>query len=115
MRSPVKLVCERPFLDIGDKDKICRWSCVDEDRVQGARFVDRRSKNGLEHILHRSTKFGSKWQLTWLDKDGPGGDTQGSSCDVLLKRAHLNENHKLVEIYERKLSPGEQARKRDWG
>jgi hypothetical protein len=27
MKSPVKLVCKRPWKDVGDDMLVCRWTC----------------------------------------------------------------------------------------
>jgi hypothetical protein len=56
-----------------------------------------------EHvILHPSTKYEGKWQLSWFDAEGPWSDTEVPSCTAglqeLLERwpTHRTEDGHVV-------------------
>ena len=93
-KSPVKLVCKRPWLDVGDDMLICKWKC--SANIRGAQFRYRKRPD-MFAILHRSTRSPGKWQLTHFDKDGPIGDVERSSCDEALYDGHINRDWKLED------------------
>lgn len=59
-----------------------RWRCIRP--VVAARFTERHNPSRYA-IVHRSTKRGPPWQITWFDELGPSSDTRRQSCDDALR------------------------------
>lgn len=94
-KSPVKLVCKRPFADIGDDMLVCRWKCPTGGGV--VQFRHRKRKD-LYAILHPSTKRKGRWQLTSFDDDGPIGDVERATCEEALYDGGITRDYKIEAI-----------------
>ncbi len=78
MRSPIKVVCRTLLFGM----KSCSWKPTGEFRA--IEFASRKTDETA--ILHRSTKYAGKWQLSFFDDRGPVRDSQHSSAkDALLE------------------------------
>ena len=95
-KSPVKLVCTRPWLDVGDVMKICKWKCPSKVGMT-VQFRARWRKDWYA-ILHPSTKERGKMQLTTFDDDGPIGDVIRSTCEEALYDGGINRKWKIEKI-----------------
>lgn len=64
-----------------DEPPMLRFRCA--PGLKSVKFQHRKDPSEVA-ILHRSTKFRGKWQLSKFDAKGPWGDTTGT-CDELVK------------------------------
>jgi len=81
MRRPaVFLVRRQPFGPRGFT--YTRWMCT--SALKTAKFQSRR-RASVTAILHRSTKYPGKWQLTRFEDETPTSDIQTSTCVEALR------------------------------
>ncbi len=91
-RSPAGLLTERIT-----GDPHYAWVC-DEDRLQGARFVERKDSSRFV-VLHRSTRPGAlPWQVSFFDDRGAVGDSEAKSCERALRDHIPRRVYRLREI-----------------
>lgn len=61
---------------------IDRWTC--DARFQSAEFQDRSYPN-RRAIVHRSTKYTGRWQVSLFDDRGASGDLNRATCAEALR------------------------------
>lgn len=75
-KAPLHVVKRQPFGPAGPKFHV--WIC--DARLKGAEFQNRRQEH-LSAVVHPSTKYVGKWQLSFFDsRVGATGDIQLKSC-----------------------------------
>ena len=78
-KSPLRVVCRTLAFGI----RRCDWKIVGEFR--GAEFVSRLDSR-KSSIVHPSTKFAGKWQVSFFDEFGPVSDSQHSEAEGALQQ-----------------------------
>ncbi len=79
-RPPVYVEKRKPAWPGGPN--INRWAC--DARLQAAQFQSRRDPRRTA-IVHRSTKYKDRWQVSFFDADGAASDLNRGSCAEALK------------------------------
>lgn len=80
----------QPWAEYGDDMDVHEWAVEDEAAIDG---VELRSKTNPAHyaLAHRATS-GGRWQVTWFDERGPGGDVRRPTLvEALAEGASPNE------------------------
>ena len=100
-RSPVRLVCTRPFVDVGDDMRICRWMFP-----RGGATVQfrHRTRKDWYAIIHPSTKQKGKWQVSSFDYEGAIGDVIRATPEQALYDAGVDRNWKIEKVDPRALA-----------
>lgn len=112
----------QPWAEYGDDMDVHEWVVEDEAAIDG---VELRSRHNPKHyaLAHRATT-GGRWQVTWFDELGPGGDvrrptlvealTEGASSNEFdVERVHTKAERKLAgagDAPRQKGKPGRIAR-----
>ena len=78
-KSPLRVACRTLAFGI----KSCDWKVVGP--LRGAEFTSRTRKDEFA-IVHPSTKFTGKWQVSFFDELGAVRDSQHSSVEDALKQ-----------------------------
>lgn len=80
----------QPWAEYGDDMDVHEWVVEDEAAIDG---VELRSRHNPKHyaLAHRATT-GGRWQVTWFDELGPGGDVRRPTLvEALTEGASSNE------------------------
>lgn len=103
-RSPIRLerdrVMERLLDEVGAPERWYNWVC-DDDRLEAAQFNERGNPERFA-VLHRSTKPGPRWQLSFFDERGAINDVRGASCTRLLNEDVPRHVYRLKSIVPRR-------------
>lgn len=97
-RSPIRLV-KNAQISAFLRRPIYQWTC-DENATVAAEFVHRKDPRRLA-VLHRSTKPGPTWQLSFFDKDGAVRDLRAPTCALALRELIPQSEYRLRDVVRR--------------
>jgi lysophospholipase L1-like esterase len=99
----VTIKTTKPWAEYGDDMDVNEWVVEDEDKIDG---VELRSRDNPKHyaLAHRATT-GDRWQVTWFDEHGPGGDVRHPTLLAALTDG-ASSNEYVVETVHVKASRG---------
>lgn len=92
------MVESQPWADYGDPMVLRNWRVTDEDAIDG---VELRStlRPGHYVLAHRATSGSARWQATWFDEDGPGGDLRRATLEEALNEQAPAGSHVVTAIH----------------
>jgi hypothetical protein len=76
------------------------WQVTDEDLIDG---VELRSITRPDHyvLAHRATSGAARWQATWFDADGPGGDLRRATLEEAISDQAPPTQYTLTAIHRK--------------
>jgi hypothetical protein len=74
-----------------------KWKVTDEDGIDGVELVSTH-RAGHYVLAHRATS-GGKWQATWFDADGPGGDIRRATLEAALNEQAPPGEYHVTQIH----------------